>query len=87
MEEHLKKAHSDPQKYLQREPHEDIWKYEEPNIEFNNDQPSFNEFMKDLRKTRAKSEPGTNGVPYIVYKRCPNIYVVLFERNVEEERH
>ena len=73
VEEHLKKAHSDPQKDLQREPQEDLWNYEESKVEFNNDPPSFNEFMKVLRKTRAKSAPGPNGVPYIVYKRCPKV--------------
>ena len=29
--------------------------------------------MKRLRKTRAKSAPGPNGVPYVVYKRCPKV--------------
>ena len=73
VEEHLKKAHSDPQKDLHREPQEDLWEYDEPKVQFNNDPPSFNEFMKVLRKTRAKSAPGPNGVPYIVYKRCPKV--------------
>ena len=69
----LRKAHSDPCKEREREPQEDLWTYEEPKVEFNNSPPSFNEFMKRLRKTRAKSAPGPNGVPYIVYKRCPKV--------------
>ena len=73
VEEHLKKAHSDPHKEVHREPQDDLYEYKEPEVEFNNDPPSFNEFMKRLRKTRSKSAPGPNGVPYIVYKRCPKV--------------
>ena len=29
--------------------------------------------MLKLRKTRSKSAPGPNGVPYLVYKRCPGV--------------
>ena len=32
VEEHLKKAHSDPQREVQREPQEDLWEYEEPKV-------------------------------------------------------
>ena len=73
VEKHLKEAHSDPFKEQKREPPEDLWAYEEPCVEFNNKPPSFNEFMKRLRKTRAKSAPGPNGIPYMVYKRCPKV--------------
>jgi len=62
VEEHLKKSHSDPQRDLQRE---DLWEY--------NDPPSFNAFMKVLRKTRVKPAQGPYGVSYIVYKRCPKV--------------
>ena len=36
------------------------------------------DFSKRLRKTRSKSAPGPNGVPYLVYKRCPGIARQLF---------
>ena len=78
VEEHLMKAHSDPQNDLQREPQEDLWEYDEPKVQFNNDPPSFYEFMKVLRKTRAKSAPGPNGVLYIVYKRYQKVAIQLW---------
>ena len=31
-----------------------------------------------LRRTRSKSAPGPNGVPYLVYKRCPGLARLLF---------
>ena len=34
---------------------------------------TFSEFMKRLRRTRSKSAPGPNGVPYIIYKRCHGV--------------
>ena len=45
---------------------------------FNNEPPSFNEFKKRLEKTRTKSAPGPNGVPYLVYKRCPGVARLLW---------
>ena len=29
--------------------------------------------MQKVQKARAKSAPGPNGVPYLLYKRCPNV--------------
>ena len=46
--------------------------------EFDDETPPFNEFVKKLRQTRSKSAPGPNGVPYLVYKRCPNVAKLLW---------
>ncbi|RUS81258.1 hypothetical protein EGW08_011000 [Elysia chlorotica] len=36
-------------------------------------QPSLDEVKAVVLKARAKSTPGPNGVPYLLYKRCPNV--------------
>ena len=78
VEQHLKAAHSDPHQGEEREDHEDLLTYEPKDIEFNDDPPVYKEFAKKLRKTRSKSAPGPNGVPYLVYKRCPGVAKLLF---------
>ena len=78
VEQHLKKAHSDPDNGKEREDHEDLLQYEQKDIEFNDNPPVYKEFAKKLRKTRSKSAPGPNGVPYLVYKRCPGVAKLLY---------
>ena len=53
------------------------WK--EPETDFNNKPPTYAEFQKKLRRTRTKSAPGPNGVPYRVYKRCPEVAKLLYQ--------
>ena len=52
--------------------------YEPTDLKFDDDPPAYNEFAKKLRKTRSKSAPGPNGVPYLVYKRCPGVAKLLW---------
>ena len=56
----------------------DIPEYEEPQVEYNSSLPSWHEFNRKLRKTRNKSAPGPNGVPYLLYKRCPKVARLMF---------
>ena len=35
--------------------------------------PSLKEINAVVQTARAKSAPGPNGVPYLLYKRCPNV--------------
>ena len=78
VEQQLHKAHSDVKKDQEMEVPDDLIEYDEPEVAFNNDVPSWAEFNKHLRKTRSKSAPGPNGVPYIVYKRCPKVARLLW---------
>ena len=32
---------------------------------------------KAVKKTRAKSAPGPNGIPYLLYKKCPKVLAWL----------
>ena len=77
VEKQLHDAHGDQNKEERNIP-EKLHEYKEPFVEFNDSPPSWGEFSKHLRKTRSKSAPGPNGVPYIVYKRCPGLARLLF---------
>ena len=77
VELHLKSAHSDPDNGKERPDKEDLKHYEVTDLEFNDDPPVYREFAKKLRKARSKSAPGPNGVPYLVYKRCPGVAKLL----------
>ena len=73
IEAHLKKAHSNQGSPDDRQLLEDLHQFSEPEYRFEDEVPSFKEFMLKLRKTRSKSAPGPNGIPYLVYKRCPGV--------------
>ena len=79
VEAHLHKVHSNPVREEEQEVPEEMWEHDEPKIAFNNNPPTFAEFTKKLRKTRTKSAPGPNGVPYKVYKRCPEVSKLLYQ--------
>ena len=78
VEKQLHDAHGDQSKKEERKIPDNLHEYKEPFVEFNDSPPSWGEFNKQLRKTRSKSAPGPNGVPYIVYKRCPGLARLLF---------
>ena len=78
VENHLHKAHSDQQKNEKRDVTDGLHEFKEPVVELNKSPLQLGDFSKRLRKTRSKSAPGPNGVPYLVYKRCPGIARQLF---------
>ena len=45
----------------------------DPEVPFNMKDVSRKEHNEVIRKARSKSAPGNNGLPYLVYKRCPGI--------------
>ena len=79
VEAHLNKAHSDKNREDERRIPDDLYQYDEPEVDYNNQPPTWSEFSKRLRKTRSKSAPGPNGVPYQVYKRCPGVARLLWK--------
>merc|ERR1711954_283066 len=56
---------------------ENLHEYADPVVDFKNKEPTWREFGGRLRKTRSKSAPGPNGVPYLVYKTCEGIAKLL----------
>ena len=75
-ESYLEKAHSNPGK--DSEAKEDFHQYGPPRTEFDDSLPSWKEFNDRIQKARNKSAPGPNGVPYLVYKKCPGLARLLF---------
>ena len=78
VEKHLSEVHSDPNQGKERDDHDDLINYELKDIAFDDNPPAFKEFATKLRRTRSKSAPGPNGVPYLVYKRCPGVAKLLW---------
>ena len=39
--------------------------------------PSLEEMRRVIRKARNRSAPGPNGVPYLLFKRCPKVLYLL----------
>ncbi|KAK3779423.1 hypothetical protein RRG08_015824 [Elysia crispata] len=73
LETHLRKTQSDPDREIPlSEPAGLVWP-DAPGEEFNSKPPSLKEINAVVQKARVKSAPGPNGVPYLLYKRCPNV--------------
>ena len=73
LEAHLRNTYSDPNREIPlSEPAGLVWPAA-PRGEFNSKPPSLKEINSIVQKARAKSAPGPNGVPYLLYKRCPNV--------------
>ena len=79
VEAYLDKAHSDPERKDELPPMDDLWEFTEPEKALKDNPPTFRELTQKLKKTRSKSAPGPNGVPYVVYKRCPKIAEIMFK--------
>lgn len=45
----------------------------EPGIQFNSAEPTLTEVEEAVKTTRSSSAPGPSGVPYKVYKQCPQL--------------
>lgn len=79
VEEHLRQVHNDPRREENLEEMEKLIKPAEPTIPFKAEEPSWQEVNTFLKKARAKSAPGPNGIPYKVYKYCENLRKRLWQ--------
>ena len=73
VEAHLKAAHSNQRSGTKQDHLSNLQEYDEPDTSFDDGPPSYRQFLTKLKRTRSKSSPGPNGVPYLVYKRCPGV--------------
>ena len=73
VESHLKAAHSNPLEDAERARLDELLDFASPETDFDDSFPTYKEFATKLRRTRSKSAPGPNGVPYLVYKRCQGV--------------
>ena len=50
-----------------------------PTKAFNDKPPTLEELKRVVEKARAKSSPGPNGIPYLLYKKCPKVLAWLHQ--------
>ena len=70
LEEHLRQTYSSVSRAPLPEITGLVWPTD-PGITFNTRGPFLSEVSEVIDKARTKSAPGPNGVPYTIYKRCP----------------
>ncbi|XP_052093724.1 uncharacterized protein LOC127729844 [Mytilus californianus] len=73
VEKHLRKTHSDVRREEDLEECEKLATPEEPKEQFDESELKFKEVQDVLKKARAASAPGPNGIQYRVYKNCPKL--------------
>ncbi|GFS04726.1 reverse transcriptase [Elysia marginata] len=73
LEAHQMKTYSDTNRELPLEETAGLIWPAASGKKFNNKPPNLQEVVAVVNKARAKSAPGPNGVPYPLYKRCPNV--------------
>ena len=71
--QHKKKTYSDSDREIPLSESAGLVWPATPGEKFNNNPPKLDEIRAVVQKARAKSAPGPNGVPYLLYKICPNI--------------
>ena len=73
VEEFLTAAHTDPMRHDQLGDCKRILPADQPSALFKDSEPTWREVADVVKKARAGSAPGPNGVPYRVYKNCPKL--------------
>ena len=74
LDSHLEKTYGDPVRNVPLGVLEGLPdRCKDPEVPFNMKDLSRKEHNEVIRKARSKSAPGNNGIPYLVYKRCPGI--------------
>ena len=77
VEKHLEVTHSDERKEEELDLG-DLYKFQEPQVPFDMKEPTLHEVQEFIKKTRTKSAPGPNGIPYRLYKYCPGVLRIMW---------
>ena len=75
----LLKSTSDTNKYVPLTPLDGLPDAPQVKVPFNSTRFNYNDFEKLIKSRRNSSKPGSNGIPYKVYKRCTMISCFLFD--------
>ena len=78
LEEHLEKVHQDKKRHEQIIIPHDIPPIQPPEFNLDTDPPKWKEVENVVRRARAASAPGPNGVPYKLYKNAPDVLRFLW---------
>ena len=57
---------------------EEMYQFPEPQVQFEMKEPTLQEIKELVKRTRTKSAPGPNGVPYKLYKYCPGVTRIMW---------
>lgn len=79
IEKHLKKVHSDPNREKPVENFRNLITAELPTVNFDESMPTIQEIRNIVKKARAGSAPGPNGIAYKVYKCCSGLLTMLWK--------
>ena len=79
VEDYLHRTHSDPLREEELDEQGNLMNLEVPASELDMAEPSIKEVTAVLKKARAASAPGPNGIPYKVYKNCPRLARLLWK--------
>ena len=74
---YFRSVYTDPRREFQYEPYEHLGKPPSADFVASTCPPSFAEFSAVIRSRRNSSAPGPNGIPYTVWKQCPNLQMRL----------
>ena len=77
LETHLKKTYSDQLRDTPLQACDDIPNIPEPEVDFELSRIQSKEVGDFVKKARAKSAPGRNGISYKLYKNCPGVLAEL----------
>ena len=73
VEQHLRDTHSDPNRQQELGDCPQLLQPDEPTVTFDESEPKWKEVEDIIKKARASSAPGPNGITYKVYKNCPRL--------------
>lgn len=78
LEGHLRRMYSDPRRNDEVEAIEGLVRPTRPGVAFNDGELRFSEVQAVVRKARAASSPGQNGLSYKLFKYCPGVLKKLW---------
>lgn len=73
VEQHLGTTHNDQRRDEELGECPGLLEPEAPTTDFSEAEPSWKEVEEVIKRARAASAPGPNGIPYRVYKSCPRL--------------
>lgn len=79
LEDHVRKQISDPGKHLPLGSPGYVPQPTAPSTEFEIVPPKLSEVNDVVRRASSSSAPGPNGIPYNLYKRCPQVLKELWK--------
>ena len=79
LEAHLQRTYSDELKDVPLEPFDDVPRPPPPKKKFDTSYIDLKEVVEFIKRARAGSAPGKNGISYKLYKNCPEVRYRLYK--------